>query len=160
MRFLALIEADAYRDGGSLEAVFRTESSGICALCLKADIRSIGGEGSKFTELFRFPNESDPSRPFMNLLGEAELIQRGAGEETELLLALSEFLKAPTLLPLRYPSIGPDRRLDVVQGLLREIPSRRGKIRTETEPNQALQHNDPGSHAPCVRTCRASRGRG
>jgi len=27
-------------------------------------------------------------------------------------------------------------------------------------PNQALQHNDPSCHAPCVRTCRASRGRG
>jgi hypothetical protein len=26
--------------------------------------------------------------------------------------------------------------------------------------NQALQHNDPSCHAPCVRTCRASRGRG
>jgi len=28
------------------------------------------------------------------------------------------------------------------------------------KPNQALQHNDPSCHAPCVRTCRASRGRG
>jgi len=28
------------------------------------------------------------------------------------------------------------------------------------QPNQALQHNDPSCHAPCVRTCRASRGRG
>jgi hypothetical protein len=27
-------------------------------------------------------------------------------------------------------------------------------------PNQALQHNDPSCHAPCVRTCRASWGRG
>jgi len=27
-------------------------------------------------------------------------------------------------------------------------------------PNQALQHNDPSCHAACVRTCRASRGRG
>jgi len=27
-------------------------------------------------------------------------------------------------------------------------------------PNQALQHNDPSCHAPCMRTCRASRGRG
>ena len=26
--------------------------------------------------------------------------------------------------------------------------------------NQALQHNDPSCHAPCMRTCRASRGRG
>jgi hypothetical protein len=30
----------------------------------------------------------------------------------------------------------------------------------EAEPNQALQHNDPSCHAPCMRTCRASRGRG
>ena len=30
----------------------------------------------------------------------------------------------------------------------------------KTEANQALQHNDPSCHAPCVRTCRASRGRG
>jgi hypothetical protein len=30
----------------------------------------------------------------------------------------------------------------------------------EKEPNQALQHNDPSCHAPCMRTCRASRGRG
>jgi len=27
-------------------------------------------------------------------------------------------------------------------------------------PNQALQHNDPSCHVPCVRTYRASRGRG
>ena len=27
-------------------------------------------------------------------------------------------------------------------------------------PNQALQHNDPSCHVPCVRTDRASRGRG
>jgi len=30
----------------------------------------------------------------------------------------------------------------------------------ETEPNQALQHNDPSCHASCLRTPRASRGRG
>jgi hypothetical protein len=29
-----------------------------------------------------------------------------------------------------------------------------------SQPNQALQHNDPSCHAPCMRTCRASRGRG
>ena len=33
-------------------------------------------------------------------------------------------------------------------------------IKTFKAPNQALQHNDPSCHAPCVRTCRASRGRG
>jgi hypothetical protein len=33
-------------------------------------------------------------------------------------------------------------------------------LQLTTEPNQALQHNDPSCHAPCVRTCRASRGRG
>ena len=30
----------------------------------------------------------------------------------------------------------------------------------EKPANQALQHNDPSCHAPCMRTCRASRGRG
>ena len=30
----------------------------------------------------------------------------------------------------------------------------------ETEANQALQHNDPSCHVPCLRTYRASRGRG
>jgi hypothetical protein len=34
------------------------------------------------------------------------------------------------------------------------------KLRVPKRPNQALQHNDPSCHAPCVRTCRASRGRG
>ena len=29
-----------------------------------------------------------------------------------------------------------------------------------TEPNQALQHNDPSCHVSCLRTPRASRGRG
>jgi len=33
-------------------------------------------------------------------------------------------------------------------------------VHKENPPNQALQHNDPSCHAPCVRTCRASRGRG
>jgi len=28
------------------------------------------------------------------------------------------------------------------------------------KPNQALQHNDPSCHVPCLRTYRASRGRG
>ena len=30
----------------------------------------------------------------------------------------------------------------------------------KTEPNQALQHNDPSCHESCLRTPRASRGRG
>jgi len=30
----------------------------------------------------------------------------------------------------------------------------------KTEPNQALQHNDPSCHVSCLRTPRASRGRG
>ena len=48
---------------------------------------------------------------------------------------------------------------------LRDVSSRKGRfiysVKWEkTAPNQALQHNDPSCHAPCVRTCRASRGRG
>jgi hypothetical protein len=34
------------------------------------------------------------------------------------------------------------------------------QLKTMKPANQALQHNDPSCHAPCVRTCRASRGRG
>jgi len=34
------------------------------------------------------------------------------------------------------------------------------KQRMKSRANQALQHNDPSCHAPCMRTCRASRGRG
>jgi len=36
----------------------------------------------------------------------------------------------------------------------------RRKVDFQKRPNQALQHNDPSCHAPCIRTCRASRGRG
>jgi hypothetical protein len=36
---------------------------------------------------------------------------------------------------------------------------KRKKMKT-TEPNQALQHNDPSCHVSCLRTPRASRGRG
>jgi len=34
------------------------------------------------------------------------------------------------------------------------------RIPAKEEPNQALQHNDPGCHVSCLRTPRASRGRG
>jgi chloramphenicol 3-O-phosphotransferase len=33
-------------------------------------------------------------------------------------------------------------------------------MQQQTEANQALQHNDPGCHVSCLRTPRASRGRG
>ena len=36
----------------------------------------------------------------------------------------------------------------------------RYEYRFKTEPNQALQHNDPSCHVSCLRTPRASRGRG
>jgi hypothetical protein len=137
MHFSALFEADIYRDGGSLEAVFQAEPARICAVCLKADIRRLGGLGSKYTELFYFADETDPCRPFMNQLASAQVIDLGSSEEKELLSALSEFLAAPTLLPLRYPSIGADRRLDIVRSLLREIPSRRSKNSTKQKPNQS-----------------------
>lgn len=137
MRFLALFEADVYRDGGSLEAVFQLESSKVCAVCLKADIRRLGGPGSKYTELFLFADESDPCRPFMNDLSAAQLIGVGVPGEKELLGAIATFLETPHLLPLRYPSIGPDRRLDIVRVLLREIPSRQGEGGIEPGPNKS-----------------------
>jgi hypothetical protein len=34
------------------------------------------------------------------------------------------------------------------------------RLTKTTEPNQALQHNDPSCHVSCLRTPRASRGRG
>ena len=47
----------------------------------------------------------------------------------------------------------------------RDVSSRKGRfsysVRWEkTAPNQALQHNDPSCHVSCLRTPRASRGRG
>jgi hypothetical protein len=42
----------------------------------------------------------------------------------------------------------------------REYAAAVAKRVAETELNQALQHNDPSSHASCLRTPRASRGRG
>ena len=40
------------------------------------------------------------------------------------------------------------------------ISFRRSPWMGHERANQALQHNDPSCHAPCMRTCRASRGRG
>jgi len=37
---------------------------------------------------------------------------------------------------------------------------RTDRIEKTKAPNQALQHNDPSCHVPCLRTYRASRGRG
>jgi hypothetical protein len=34
------------------------------------------------------------------------------------------------------------------------------RLKQQNTPNQALQHNDPSCHVPCLRTYRASRGRG
>jgi len=45
----------------------------------------------------------------------------------------------------------------VVSGLIVQYVKHRVKKQT---PNQALQHNDPSCHVSCVRTPRASRGRG
>ena len=42
--------------------------------------------------------------------------------------------------------------------LIRDIPS--FIPMQNKKPNQALQHNDPSCHVSCLRTPRASRGRG
>jgi len=49
-----------------------------------------------------------------------------------------------------YPALGfsPSKTQSVYRKVLK------------TEPNQALQHNDPSCHESCLRTPRASRGRG
>ena len=52
-------------------------------------------------------------------------------------------------------ALGPD-----VLKLLNVGPRYSNFVRNRKSPNQALQHNDPSCHAPCVRTCRASSGLG
>ena len=46
-----------------------------------------------------------------------------------------------------------ERQIDLEAEIKARFPSKK-------PPNQALQHNDPSCHVPCLRTNRASRGRG
>ena len=41
-----------------------------------------------------------------------------------------------------------------------DVEFERFRMTKKIRANQALQHNDPSCHVPCLRTYRASRGRG
>jgi hypothetical protein len=120
-----LISADGYRDGGSLEVVFRLQNGLIDAVCLKANIFALDGIGERFTELYWFRNEADEFRPFMNSLSKDVLVLPNSEAERELLGSLIQFLAHPVLEPIKGATSGVDHRIAVLGAMVEGIPNRR-----------------------------------
>ena len=67
-------------------------------------------------------------------------------------------------LSYRHWEVQPDQEEECAEGevweRLRLFLAYKFGLHRKPEPNKALQHNDPSCHVPCLRTYRASRGRG
>ncbi|HXI70460.1 MAG TPA: hypothetical protein VNN22_08915 [Verrucomicrobiae bacterium] len=137
MPFHSLISADAYRDGGSLEAVFRTSAGKIDAICLKANILSHDGIGKLYSDAYWFRDESDQHRSFMNSLSSRVIIEVHSDAEKTLIAELNAFLANPLLEKFPHPTESPDNRLDIVRKLAVEIPKR--------------EHFDPAVHREAIK---------
>lgn len=136
MPFQSLLSANVYRDGGSIEAVFRTVGGSIEAICLKANILALDGIGKRYSDAYWFRNESDPHRPFIDSLKAGPLVEPGSDTEKTLLAELKSFLQNPVVEEL--PDAGDKtERLEVVRDLLINLPIR--------------EHFDPALHREVIR---------